>query len=81
MKAWWVRSYRPDLNRFDERPAVLNGGYLTADPEDLAEFAAAALRKRGSVVVQRAFSLADDEDTIRVIRNRAAEAERAEARR
>jgi hypothetical protein len=49
----WVRTYRPDPRRFDERPAILSGGYITADEEDLIEITTASLVKRGHVVLQR----------------------------
>jgi hypothetical protein len=59
MDQQWVRTYRPDPDRFDERPVVLSGGYITSDPEDLALFASAALAKRGHVILQRHRPLED----------------------
>jgi hypothetical protein len=73
MTAQWVRTYRPDPRRFDERPAVLNGGFITDDVADLEHFTATALTKRGNVVIQRLGGTTDTE-------RRALEAKHAEER-
>jgi hypothetical protein len=77
MQPRWVRSYRPNPDRLDERPAVLSGGYVTADPELFETIVTAALVKRGNVVIQQTRYLYENEGAFRA---RVREAERAEAR-
>jgi hypothetical protein len=53
MAAQWVRSYRPDPGRLDERPVNLSGGFITHNTGVLVAFTIATLRKRGHVILQR----------------------------
>ena len=80
MDIQWIRTYRPDPDSSDPRPAILGGGYLTSDPAYAIEFAAIALTQHGHVIVQKATWLRDDIDQARHDRARAREAQAAEAR-
>lgn len=80
MEARWIRTYRPNRDAFDQRPTVLNGGTLSADPADFEIFVTTALMKRGNVVIERVVQLTDGLEKARYTRNRIHEAEQAEQR-
>ena len=81
MPSFLIRSYRPDLEVFDERPAVLSGCPVASDPAILEASVTAALAKRGNVVIQRVLLLSDGVRTAGYAATRAREAELAEMRR